>query len=70
MEGNDMQPRKEQGAGLKVASAKMTPLQAGRTPATASDAGEGLLDYHGAARYLCTTTRHVRELWARRQLVL
>lgn len=31
-------------------------------------AASGLLDYEGAARYLCTTTRHVRELWARRQL--
>ena len=28
----------------------------------------GLLDYEFAARYLCTTTRHVRELWARREL--
>jgi excisionase family DNA binding protein len=28
----------------------------------------GLLDYESAARYLCTTTRHVRELWARREL--
>ena len=27
-----------------------------------------LLDYEAAARYLCTTPRHVRELWARRQL--
>jgi excisionase family DNA binding protein len=27
-----------------------------------------LLDYEAAARYLCTTTRHVRELWARRRL--
>jgi excisionase family DNA binding protein len=35
------------------------------------DNGEGhgnLLDYVAAARYLCTTPRHVRELWARRQL--
>jgi excisionase family DNA binding protein len=27
-----------------------------------------LLDYDGAARYLCTTPRHVRELWAKRYL--
>jgi excisionase family DNA binding protein len=29
---------------------------------------ERLLDYAAAARYLCTTPRHVRELWARRHL--
>lgn len=29
---------------------------------------EGLLDYVGAARYLGTTPRHVRELWAKRYL--
>jgi excisionase family DNA binding protein len=27
-----------------------------------------LLDYDAAASYLCTTPRHVRELWAKRQL--
>ena len=27
-----------------------------------------LLDYEAAARYLCTTPTHVRELWAKRQL--
>jgi len=27
---------------------------------------EGLMDYEEAARYLCTTPRHVRELWATR----
>ncbi len=27
-----------------------------------------LLDYEGAAKYLCTTPRRVRELWARRRL--
>jgi excisionase family DNA binding protein len=35
------------------------------------DDGEGfgsLFDYEAAARYLCTTPRHVRELWAKRQL--
>jgi len=29
---------------------------------------EGLMDYAEAARYLCTTPRHVRELWAKRYL--
>jgi excisionase family DNA binding protein len=29
---------------------------------------EGLMDYAEAARYLCTTPRHVRELWATRYL--
>ena len=28
----------------------------------------GLLDYMGAATYLCTTPRHVRELWSTRRL--
>ena len=27
-----------------------------------------LLDYEAAAMYLCTTPRHVRELWAQRRL--
>ncbi len=27
-----------------------------------------LLDYEGAARYLCTTPRHVRELWEKRRV--
>jgi excisionase family DNA binding protein len=27
-----------------------------------------LLDYEAAARYLCTTPRHIRELWAKRYL--
>lgn len=26
------------------------------------------MDYEAAARYLCTTPRHVRELWAKRYL--
>jgi len=30
--------------------------------------GDGLLDYESAACYLGTTPRHVRELWARREL--
>jgi excisionase family DNA binding protein len=29
---------------------------------------EGLMDYAEAARYLCTTPRHIRELWAKRSL--
>jgi excisionase family DNA binding protein len=29
---------------------------------------DGLLDYEAAAAYLCTTPRHIRELWAKRQL--
>ena len=29
---------------------------------------EGLMDYEEAARYLCTTPRHIRELWAKRCL--
>ena len=28
----------------------------------------GLLDYEAAAHYLCTTPRHVRELWAKRHV--
>jgi excisionase family DNA binding protein len=28
----------------------------------------GLLDYEAAARYLCTTPRHVRKLWESRHL--
>ena len=27
-----------------------------------------LLDYEGAAHYLCTTPRHVQELWAKRRV--
>lgn len=33
-----------------------------------SAANGALLDYAGAADYLCTTPRHVRELWAKRYL--
>jgi excisionase family DNA binding protein len=29
---------------------------------------EGLMDYAEAARYLSTTPRHIRELWAKRYL--
>ena len=27
-----------------------------------------LLDYEGGAHYLCTTPRHLRELWAKRHV--
>jgi excisionase family DNA binding protein len=41
----------------------------GSAPGAEGGAGHaGLLDYEAAARYLCTTPRHVRELWARRHL--
>ncbi len=33
-----------------------------------SPSNAALLDYAGAADYLCTTQRHVRELWAKRYL--
>jgi excisionase family DNA binding protein len=33
-----------------------------------TDIAGALLDYAAAAHYLCTTPRHVRELWARRYL--
>ncbi len=33
-----------------------------------SKATSALLDYDAAADYLCTTPRHVRELWAKRFL--
>jgi excisionase family DNA binding protein len=33
-----------------------------------TDIRPGLLDYEAAAVYLCTTPRHVRELWAQRRL--
>lgn len=39
-----------------------------RQPAPGGISVGALLDYEGAARYLCTTPRHVRELWARRRL--
>ena len=41
--------------------------QAAVVPSTHDSSGsEGLLDYAEAAHYLCTTPRHVRELWAKR----
>ena len=53
-------------AGRAVAS---TPgAQHGQGTSADNDAGRGLLDYEAAASYLCTTARHVRELWARREL--
>ena len=41
-----------------------------RMPTVPRDAlsHDALLDYDGAATYLCTTPRHVRELWAKRCL--
>jgi excisionase family DNA binding protein len=35
---------------------------------TSDRVDEGLMDYAEAARYLCTTPRHIRELWAKRYL--
>ncbi|MDA8300583.1 MAG: helix-turn-helix domain-containing protein [Actinomycetota bacterium] len=63
-----MQPGREHGAGPKVAPVKMAPPEEEHIPTTAAGTSDGLLDYQAAARYLCTTARHVRELWARRQL--
>lgn len=39
-----------------------------RAPDWYRDSDAFLLDYAAAARYLCTTPRHVRELWAKRYL--
>ncbi|MDA8301369.1 MAG: helix-turn-helix domain-containing protein [Actinomycetota bacterium] len=64
-----MQPRKEQGARSRVTRVTDTPPGAQRNEGTCdASSGSGLLDYEAAARYLCTTARHVRELWARREL--
>ena len=49
---------------LRGVSAKI----ATSAPTCDGSSGSGLLDYEAAARYLCTTARHVRELWARREL--
>jgi excisionase family DNA binding protein len=46
----------------------MTAKEHGVKGASVERRDQGLLDYDGAARYLCTTPRHVRELWARRHL--
>ncbi len=59
----------EERAGEEPLPVKMTRRKRGVLPE--HDEGEGsgsLLDYEAAAAYLCTTPRHVRELWARRQL--
>jgi excisionase family DNA binding protein len=67
--GNEMQLRKEQGARPRVTRVTDTPPSAQRNEGTCDgSSGSGLLDYEAAARYLCTTARHVRELWARREL--
>ncbi|MGA3222102.1 MAG: helix-turn-helix domain-containing protein [Acidimicrobiales bacterium] len=59
----------EEGVDEEPLPVKMTRQKRGVLPE--HDEGEGydsLLDYEAAAAYLCTTPRHVRELWARRQL--
>jgi excisionase family DNA binding protein len=64
-----MQLRKKQAAQPSAARVTAAPLGVQRTPGTATvDASGALLDYREAARYLCTTPRHVRELWSRREL--
>jgi excisionase family DNA binding protein len=63
-----MQPKTEQGAGPRLVRVAATQPGAQHSQGTGGDAGSGLLDYEAAARYLCTTTRHVRELCARREL--
>ena len=42
-----------------------TPVSSGEHGPNSSGA---LLDYYAAAHYLCTTPRHVRELWAKRHV--
>jgi excisionase family DNA binding protein len=68
VKGNEMQLEKGQEAQPRVARVTgASGVQ--RTPGTANvDASGTLLDYQAAAHYLCTTPRHVRELWARREL--
>ena len=43
-----------------------------KTPALSSEhdpnPSGALLDYEGAAHYLCTTPRHIQELWAKRRV--
>jgi excisionase family DNA binding protein len=64
-----MQMRKERVTGLGRTAATVTPPRAPLSDGTRhANADDGLLDYEAAARYLCTTTRHVRELWTRRKL--
>ena len=40
----------------------------GDGPTRPTDIRPRLLDYEAAALYLCTTPRHVRELWAQRRI--
>ena len=68
-----MQLRSEHLTERRVAPASAAPAWAApagpqHAPSSDDDVPSGLLDYEAAARYLCTTTRHVRELWARRRL--
>lgn len=63
-----MQPRREHGAGPDVARVTTAQGAPQNTPRHGDGTASGLLDYEAAARYLCTTARHVRELWAKRQL--
>jgi excisionase family DNA binding protein len=59
----------EIGAGEEPLPVKMTRRKRSVMPQHVDGEGCGsLLDYEEAAAYLCTTPRHVRELWARRQL--
>jgi hypothetical protein len=66
VEGIGMQLSSEHGTGPRVARVPAGPTGPQRAPSPGDDVGSALLDYEAAARYLCTTTRHVRELWARR----
>ena len=68
VEGHVMQTRRQPGAAPRVAPALARPTKPQDAPSQGDDRGGGLLDYKAAALYLCTTTRHVRELWARREL--
>ena len=64
IEEEDVGPRRE-----KVPPARGVVSQSKRLTGTSSAGVEGcLLDYEGAAEYLCTTPRHVRKLWETRQL--
>lgn len=63
-----MQTRKEHATERRVARVPTKRTGPQDTLSQRGDVDRGLLDYEAAALYLCTTTRHVRELWARRQL--
>jgi excisionase family DNA binding protein len=54
-----------QGGRMKLARKLDRPLPSSEHDAKSSSA---LLDYEGAAHYLCTTPRHVKELWAKRHV--